>query len=79
MKTKVRKKTYNLDEEMIGKVRRLFNVKTDSEAIQRALRKTLDDIEIQKSLDKLLKDGRFRVVYHGARWPACDTYLRRLR
>lgn len=63
MKTKVRKKTYNLDEEMIGKVRRLFNVKTDAEAIQRALRKTLDDIEIQKSLDKLLKDGRFRVVY----------------
>ena len=63
MKTQVRKKTYNLDEEMIGKVRRLFNVKTDSEAIQRALRKTLEDIEIQKSLDKLLKDGRFRVVY----------------
>ena len=63
MKTKVRKKTYNLDEEMIGKVRRLFNVKTDAEAIQRALRKTLEDIEIQKSLDKLLKDGRFRVVY----------------
>lgn len=63
MKASVRKKTYNLDEEIIGRVRKLFNVKTDTEAIQRALRKTLEDVEIQKSLDKLLKQGRFRVIY----------------
>ncbi len=63
MKATIRKKTYNLDEAMIDKVRRLFNAKTDTEAIQKALHKTLVDIEIQESLDKLLRRGRFRVVY----------------
>ena len=63
MKSSVRKKDYNLDEELIGKVRRLFKVKTDTEAISKALSKTLEDEEIQHSLDKLLRKGRFRVVY----------------
>jgi len=63
MKPTVKKKTYNLDEAMIDKVRRLFNVKTDTEAIQKALEKTVDDHEIQESLDKLLKEGRFRTIY----------------
>lgn len=63
VKATVKKKTYNLDEEMIDKVRRLFSVKTDTEAIQRALQKTLNDQEIQKSLDRLLKEGRFRTIY----------------
>mgnify|MGYP001206559215 CR=1 FL=1 len=48
---------------MIGKVRRIFNVRTDTEAISKALSKTLDDVEIQEALDKLLTRGRFRVVY----------------
>jgi len=59
----VKKKTYNLDGEMIEKVRRLFNVKTDTEAIQKALQKTVDDHEIEESLDKLLKEGLFRTIY----------------
>jgi hypothetical protein len=59
----VKKKTYNLDEEMIDKVRRLSNVKPDTEAIQKALQKTLDDQEVQESLDKLLREGRFRTIY----------------
>jgi Arc/MetJ family transcription regulator len=63
MKSTVKKKTYNLDEEMIDKVRRLFSVKTDTEAIQKALQKTLDDQEVQESLDKLLREGRFRTIY----------------
>lgn len=63
MKATVKKKTYNLDEEMIDKVRRIFNVKTDTEAIQKALHKTLEDVDIQDSLDKLLREGRFRVIY----------------
>ena len=63
MKTTVKKKTYNLDEEMIDKVRRLFSVKTDTEAIRKALQKTLDDQETQESLDRLLKEGRFRTIY----------------
>lgn len=63
MKATVRKKTYNLDGEMIEKVRRLFNAKTDTEAIQQALRKALEDREVEESLDRLLKEGRFRTVY----------------
>ena len=63
MKATVRKKTYNLDEEMIDKVRRLFNVKTDTEAIQRALRKTVEDREIEEALERILKEGRFRTIY----------------
>ena len=63
MKATVKKKTYNLNGEMIEKVRRLFNAKTDTEAIQQALRKAVEDREIEESLDKLLKEGRFRTVY----------------
>jgi Arc/MetJ family transcription regulator len=63
MKIGVKKKTYNLDGEMVEKVRRLFNAKTDTEAIQQALRKAVEDREIEKSLDRLLKEGRFRTVY----------------
>ena len=59
----MKKKTYNLDGEMIEKVRRLFNVKTDTEAIQKALQKTVDDHEIEGSLDKLLEEGLFRTIY----------------
>ena len=63
MKTTVNKKTYHLDEALIEKVRHLFNVKTSAEAIQKALEKTLDDREIEESLDRLLRDGRFRTIY----------------
>ncbi len=63
MKETVKKKTYNLDGEMIDKVRRLINVKTDTEAIQKALQKTVEDREIEESLDKLLREGRFRTIY----------------
>jgi len=59
----VKKKTYNLDAEMIEKVRRLFNAKTDTEAIRAALRKAVEDREIQESLDALLRQGRFRTIY----------------
>ena len=63
MKATVKKKTYNLDEEMIDKVRRLFDVKTDTEAIQRALRKTVEDREIEEALERILREGRFRTIY----------------
>lgn len=63
MKASVKKKTYNLDSDMIEKVRRLFNAKTDTEAIQAALRKAVEDREIQESLDALLREGRFRTIY----------------
>ena len=63
MKSTVRKKTYNLDAEMIDRVRRLYNAKTDTEAIQTALRKALEDREIENALDALLKAGRFRTIY----------------
>lgn len=63
MKATVKKKTYNLDGAMIEKVRRLFNAKTDTEAIQKALQKAVEDQEIQGALDKLLKEGHFRTIY----------------
>jgi Arc/MetJ family transcription regulator len=63
MKATVKKKTYNLDEKMIGEVRRLFNVKTDTEAIQKALQKAIEDREIEESLERLLQKGRFRIIY----------------
>ncbi|MBI2468475.1 MAG: hypothetical protein HYV62_11775 [Candidatus Rokubacteria bacterium] len=59
----MKKKTYNLDGEMIEKVRRLFSAKTDTEAIQTALRKAIEDREIEQRLDTLLREGRFRTIY----------------
>lgn len=63
MRATVKKKTYNLDGEMIEKVRRLFSAKTDTEAIQTALRKAIEDREIEQRLDTLLREGRFRTIY----------------
>jgi hypothetical protein len=63
MKAGVKKKTYNLDSGMIEIVRRLFDAKTDTEAIQRALRKAIEDREVEDALDTLLKEGRFRTLY----------------
>lgn len=63
MKPTVRKKTYNLDEELIEKVRKLLDARTDTEAIQRALEKAAQDREVEDSFERLLKEGRFRTVY----------------
>ena len=63
MGASIRKRTYNLDGEMIERVRRLYNAKTDTEAIQKALRKAIDDREIEDALGTLLRAGRFRTVY----------------
>jgi hypothetical protein len=63
VKVGVKKKTYNLDSAMIETVRRLFDAKTDTEAIQRALRKAIDDREVEDALDALLKEGHFRTLY----------------
>ena len=63
MKSAVKKKTYNLDGEMIEKARRLLHAKTETEAIHKSLEKTIADREIEDSLDALLRDGRFRTLY----------------
>jgi hypothetical protein len=63
VRSSVKKKTYNLDEAMIERVRRLFDAKTDTEAIQRALQKAIVDREIEESLEALLREGRFRTLY----------------
>lgn len=63
MTATVKKKTYNLDGAMIERVRQLFNAKTDTEAIQKALQKAVEDQEIQDALDTLLQEGRFRTIY----------------
>ena len=63
MEGTVRKKTYNLDVELIDKARRLMQARTDTETIRKALQKAVEDAEIEASLDRLLKQGRFRTVY----------------
>ena len=63
MRSSVRKKTYNLDSRVIAAARRVFSAKTDTEAIQKALRKAVADREIEDSLDRLLREGRFRTIY----------------
>ena len=63
VRASTKKKTYNLDEGMIEKTRRLFNVKTKTETIHRALQKAVEDQEIQDALDRLLQGGRFRTSY----------------
>lgn len=59
----MRKKTYNLDERLIHKARRLFNARTDTEAIRMALKKSVEDLEIERAVNKLLRRGRFREIY----------------
>ncbi|MFN8625282.1 MAG: type II toxin-antitoxin system VapB family antitoxin [Candidatus Binatia bacterium] len=63
MPTAVRKKTYNLDEELIETVRRLFHVKTATEPIHKALQKTVEEHREENSLAALLRAGRFRTIY----------------
>jgi Bacterial antitoxin of type II TA system, VapB len=63
MRSALKKKTYNLDGEKIEQVRRLFHAKTDTEAIHKALEKTIEDSEIEEALDALLREGHFRTVY----------------
>ena len=38
-------------------------VKIDTEDIRKALRKAIEDREVEERLDALLKKGRFRTVY----------------
>jgi Arc/MetJ family transcription regulator len=63
MTSTAKKKTYNLDEELIGRARRVLDARTDTEAIQRALRKVVADAEIEQALEALLAEGRFRTVF----------------
>jgi len=63
MRAGVKKKSYNLDREKIERVRRLFHAKTGTEAIHKALEKTIEDREIEEALDTLLRAGHFRTVY----------------
>ena len=62
-KPEIKKKTYNLDGALIEKVRGLYNVRAETEAIQKALASAVENREIEESLERLLEDGRFRTVY----------------
>jgi len=63
MPATAKKKTYNLDEELIARARRVLDARTDTETIQRALRKVVDDAEIERALEQLLAGGRFKATY----------------
>ena len=54
------KKTLNLDSEKIEQVRRLFGVKTETEAIHLALNKVLLEAHVENTLRDLLKKGTFK-------------------
>lgn len=58
-----KKKTYNLDEALITSARRVLDARTDTETIQRALRKVVDDAEIEAALDAVLRAGRFKTTF----------------
>src|SRR6266704_2444657 len=47
IKSTGKKKTYNVEADLIERVRRLFNAKTDTDAIQAALRKAIEDHDIR--------------------------------
>ena len=57
----IKKKTLNLDEQKIEEVRRLFGLKTDTEAIHLALEKLLLEAQVENTLRDLLKKGRFNL------------------
>jgi Arc/MetJ family transcription regulator len=59
----LKKKTYNLDEDLIERARRALDAKTDTDAINRALQRTVDEREIEQRLEALLRAGRFRTLY----------------
>ena len=55
----IKRKTLNLDEDKIEKVRRLFGLKTETEAIHVALEKILLEAQVENSLRDLLQKVRF--------------------
>lgn len=63
MGTAMRRRMYSLDAGMVRAARKVLQARTDTEAIQRALRKAVEDRRIERTLDRLLREGRFRTVY----------------
>jgi hypothetical protein len=63
MTSAAKKKTYNLDEALIVRARKVLDARTDTETIQRALRKVVDDAEIEAALDAVLREGRFKTTF----------------
>ena len=55
----IKRKTLNLDEDKIEKVRRLCGLKTATEAIHVALEKVLLEAQVENSLRNLLQKVRF--------------------
>ena len=58
---KVKKKTLNLDEDKIEEVRRLFGVKTETEAVKLALERVVLEAHVENTLRDLLQKGRFNL------------------
>jgi Arc/MetJ family transcription regulator len=63
MRSTTKKKTYNLNEDLIERARRILDAKTETEAIRKALEKAIENRQVEESLDRLLRKGRFRTVY----------------
>lgn len=63
MTSAAKKKTYNLDEALITRARKVLDARTDTETILRALRKVVDDAEIEAALNAVLLEGRFKTTF----------------
>lgn len=63
MRSSTKKKTYNLNEDLIEQARRVLDAKTETETIRKALEKAVENRQVEESLDRLLRKGRFRTVY----------------
>lgn len=55
----IKKKTLNLDEVKIEKVRRLFGLKTETDAVHLALDRLLQEAHVENTLRDLIKKGKF--------------------
>lgn len=56
----IKKKTLNLDEDKIERVRRLFGLKTETEAIHLALERILLEAQVENTLRDLVRKGHFQ-------------------
>ena len=55
----VKKKTLNLDEVKIERVKRLFGLKTETDAVHLALDRLLQEAQVENTLRDLIRKGKF--------------------
>ena len=64
--TKVRKQ-FILDSEKLKVVKRIFEAKTDTEAVNRALDMAIDSARIKKAVQSVQRKGKLKDIYGRSR------------